>query len=188
MLVARMLSARAHRQETRIGHLVQAIAPASARHGAAGELVHDDDLRAAHDVVDVLGLQLLCLEGIDEVGCPLLSRVVQVCHLPHTSSSAPMKNPGNVGLLPASTIVSTDQSSTHLLASSHRTQACLQPCPEPGVICLSTPCGGEGYLQDVLCGLVALLCDEDALLLLVDRVVEVPLQGVGQLGCLHVPL
>ena len=64
------------------GHLVQAIAPAAPRHGAASELVHDDDLLAAHDVVHILRLQLLSLERIDQVGRPLLPRIVQVWHLP----------------------------------------------------------------------------------------------------------
>ena len=46
---------------------MQAIAPAAAGHGAPGELVHNDDLLAAHDVVDILVLQLLGLERVDEV-------------------------------------------------------------------------------------------------------------------------
>ena len=37
-----------------LDRLVQAVRPAPARHRAAGELVDDDDVRAAHDVLDVL--------------------------------------------------------------------------------------------------------------------------------------
>ncbi len=36
-----------------LDRLVQAVGPAPARHGAAGELIDDDDLAAAHDVLDV---------------------------------------------------------------------------------------------------------------------------------------
>ncbi|MBV6418132.1 MAG: hypothetical protein CMLOHMNK_02925 [Steroidobacteraceae bacterium] len=37
----------------RLDRLVQAVRPAPARHGAAGELIDDDHLAAAHDVLDV---------------------------------------------------------------------------------------------------------------------------------------
>ena len=37
----------------RLDRLVQAVGPAPARHGAAGELIDDDHLAAAHDVLDV---------------------------------------------------------------------------------------------------------------------------------------
>ena len=37
----------------RFDRLVQAVGPAPARHGAAGEFVDDDDFAAAHDVFDV---------------------------------------------------------------------------------------------------------------------------------------
>ena len=60
---------------------MQTIAPAPAWHGATGEFIHNDDLLAAHNVVDVLGLQLLGLQGVDQVGSPLLTRVVQVRQL-----------------------------------------------------------------------------------------------------------
>jgi hypothetical protein len=60
---------------------MQAIAPAAAGHGSASELVHDDDLLAPHDVVDIPDLQLLGFESIDQVGSPLLARVVQIRNL-----------------------------------------------------------------------------------------------------------
>mmetsp|Transcript_29572 Transcript_29572/g.70442 ORF Transcript_29572/g.70442 Transcript_29572/m.70442 type:complete len:293 (-) Transcript_29572:419-1297(-) len=60
---------------------MQTLAPPTAGHRAAGELVDDDHLAALDDVVDVLELQLLGLEGVDDVRRPLLPRVVQVRHL-----------------------------------------------------------------------------------------------------------
>ncbi len=56
--------------------LVEAISPAPAGHGAAGELIHNDDLLASYNVVDILELQFLRLQSIDEVRGPLLSRIV----------------------------------------------------------------------------------------------------------------
>mmetsp|Transcript_9270 Transcript_9270/g.37476 ORF Transcript_9270/g.37476 Transcript_9270/m.37476 type:complete len:337 (+) Transcript_9270:1069-2079(+) len=50
-------------RETLLGFdsLVQAVGPATADHGAAGELVDDDHLAPLHDVIDVLELELLSL-------------------------------------------------------------------------------------------------------------------------------
>ena len=62
--------------------LVQAIAPSAAGHGPACELIHNDNLCAANNVVDIPLLQLLGLDGIDQVRGPLLSGVIQVRHLP----------------------------------------------------------------------------------------------------------
>lgn len=50
----------------------------SARHCSACELIHNDDLLPAGDVIDILDLQLLRLKSIDEVARPLLPGVVQV--------------------------------------------------------------------------------------------------------------
>ena len=41
----------------RLDRLVQAVRPAASRHGAAGELIDDDDLALAHDVLDVALVQ-----------------------------------------------------------------------------------------------------------------------------------
>ena len=61
-----------------LDRLVQALAPASARHLATGELVHDDDLAVLDDVVPVALVQRVRLErGIEVPGEPRV-RVVQV--------------------------------------------------------------------------------------------------------------
>ena len=41
----------------RLDRLMQAVRPAASRHGAAGELIDDDDLALAHDVLDVALVQ-----------------------------------------------------------------------------------------------------------------------------------
>ena len=56
----------------------------SARHGSAGELVHNNNLLPPGDVVDILDLQLLGLQGIDQVAGPLLPGIIQIRTLhPH---------------------------------------------------------------------------------------------------------
>ena len=57
-------------------------APA-AGHGAAGELVDDDDLAALDDVVDLALEELLGLDGVEQEGGPLLAGVVEVRHRQH---------------------------------------------------------------------------------------------------------
>ena len=65
-----------------LNRLVQAIAPAAPRHHPAGELIDDHRIAAAHDVVHILGEQLLGLERVgDEVG-PGVVGVEEVAH-PH---------------------------------------------------------------------------------------------------------
>lgn len=63
--------------------LVQAVAPAAAGHGAARELVDDDDLVVLDDVVDLALEEVLGLDGVDDEARPLLARVVQVRHPQH---------------------------------------------------------------------------------------------------------
>ena len=57
----------------RLDRLVQAVAPAAARHQAAGELVDDDDFAVLHHVVDVV------VE--DGVGAQRLVDVVEELHV-----------------------------------------------------------------------------------------------------------
>ena len=60
--------------------LVQAIAPAAARHHPTGEFIHDHRVATPNDVVDVFCEQFLGLEGVvDEVG-PGVLRVEQILH------------------------------------------------------------------------------------------------------------
>ena len=61
-----------------LDRLVQALAPAPARHLAAGELVHDDDLAVLDDVVPVALVQRVRLERRVEVAGEPRVRVVQV--------------------------------------------------------------------------------------------------------------
>ena len=65
----------------RLDRLVQAVGPPAAFHRAAGELVHDHHLLALDDVRHVLELQVLRLDGVDDVQRPLRARVVKVRHL-----------------------------------------------------------------------------------------------------------
>ena len=103
--------------------LVKAVGPAAADHGAAGELVDDDNLVPLDDVVDILELQVLRLDGVDDVERPL----------------------------------------------------------EPGVVKI-------GHLQELLRSLVALLREQDGLLLLVNLVVVILLERVRDLSGLNVTL
>ncbi len=61
---------------------METVAPSPARHGPPCELVHNHDLRAPHDVVDIPFLQLLGLDCIHDVRGPLLPGIVQIHHLP----------------------------------------------------------------------------------------------------------
>ena len=51
-------------------------------HGAAGELIHDDDLVLANDVVDVLQLQLLGPDGVEDAGKPSSAATLGHGHYP----------------------------------------------------------------------------------------------------------
>ncbi len=66
----------------RLDRLVQAVGPAPPRHGAAGELVDDDDVGAAHDVLDVLVVQgVRAQRGVQVVHQPDAGRVVEAVAL-----------------------------------------------------------------------------------------------------------
>ena len=56
------------------------IAPAAARHDAAGELINDHGVIAADDVVDVLDEHLLGLEGVVDVVRPRVLGIKQIRH------------------------------------------------------------------------------------------------------------
>ena len=74
------LTRRMHQQSNASSHTEQWCEDCipSARHCSACELIHNDDLLPAGDVVDVLDLQFLRLESIDEVARPLLPGIIQV--------------------------------------------------------------------------------------------------------------
>ena len=75
-----------------LDRLVQAVGPAPARHGAAGELVDDDDLAAAHDVLDVaLVERVRAQRGVQVMHQADVGRVVQALALaqqPRLAASA----------------------------------------------------------------------------------------------------
>ena len=66
--------------------LVLAIAPATAGHHTAGELINDHRFAIANDVVDVLDEQILGLEGIGDVVGPGVLGIKQILHPQHLLS------------------------------------------------------------------------------------------------------
>ena len=62
--------------------LMQPIAPASARHQAAGELIDDDDFAALHDIIHVFLEQRMRPQGLRDVVENLdIMRIVEVLHM-----------------------------------------------------------------------------------------------------------